>query len=194
MHTRTLSRLFHLSMWWRIIYGCVRIILGLLLLKMINVPFSEIFCAIMNYEVTAEPTDHVISYINTFLEDQELTVTMFVAAYLLFWGVLDVILSICLLRHQWWAFPVSLFLIGTFILYESYRFTYTLSPFLLTVIIIDALIFWIIWREYVDIEKKAHAALIRTKTASLVSGEAVSAEQVTETHSDANQEIHPERR
>lgn len=154
MQTRTLSTLFHISMWWRIFYGLIRIVLGLVLVKLINVPFSDIFYQIMHYEITDEPTNLFVALISKILLEHQFTVTGFIAVYLMFWGILDVVLSLCLLRHKWWAFPVSLVLIALFIFYEIYRFMHTHSLMLLAVICIDIFIYWLIRREHLELQRR----------------------------------------
>ncbi len=135
-------------MLWRIFYGTLRTILGVVLLKVINIPFSDLLYKIMSNELGGNPAGILFSITNSFLQIHPFTVTYFIAAYLIFWGLLDVILSINLLRHNIWAFPISLYLIGFFILYEFYRFFHTYSIILLGIILIDIIIFWLINIEY----------------------------------------------
>ena len=59
-------------------------------------------------------------------------------------------LSASLLRHKLWAFPVSLWLIALFLLYEVFRITQTHSLILLGLICVDSVIWWLIkdeWRK-----------------------------------------------
>lgn len=123
-------------------------ILGLILLKVINMPFSDVLTDVMGFEIAEDSTDIVFTLLSSFLEAYPFTVTLFLSGYLIFWGTVDIILSVSLLRHKLWAFPVSLGLISLFIIYASYRFTHTHSLMLLLVIIIDIGIFWLIKNEY----------------------------------------------
>jgi uncharacterized membrane protein len=142
------SKLFYYSMWWRIFYGGLRLILGVALLKLVNEPLSNVLYLIMGQELIQDPNDVLFSTINLFLQAHPLSVTYFLAIYLIFWGIVDIVLSINMLKHHIWAFPIGLYLIGFFILYEIYRFFHTHSLILLTVILIDIGIFWLIKREY----------------------------------------------
>ena len=142
------NRLFKLGMWWRIIYGFLRLIIGFAFLKIVNTPFLDILYKLTRTEIGEDPTDFIVSFINSFLQNHPFTVTYFLAAYLIFWGVVDMILSASLLRHRLWAFPVTLWLIAFFVLYMIYRFTYTHSPILLATIIFDFFIFWLVYKEY----------------------------------------------
>ncbi len=146
------SKLFQIGMYWRILYGVLRTLLGLALLKLINMPISELLYNIMGQELIEDPSGFLFSAINYFLQLQPLSVTYFLSTYFIFWGVTDIFLSTNLLRHKMWAFPVSLWLIAFFVLYELYRFVNTNSLILLSVIFVDIVIFWLIQREYKKIK------------------------------------------
>jgi uncharacterized membrane protein len=140
--------LFRGSMWWRIGYGSLRLLLGAMLLRVVGIPFSEVFRNIMSHELLQDPTDVLFQFVYHLLEVHTLTVTYFVAFYLIFWGTIDIFLSLCLLRHKLWAFPVSLGLIMLFVLYSVYRVLHTHSPILLGVILIDLCIMYLMHHEY----------------------------------------------
>lgn len=142
------SQLFYISMWWRICYGIIRIGFGLILVGFINTPMADLVKKLMSHEVLEDPSDVVFQTIITFLTAHPFSITYFLAAYLLFWGVVDIVLSINLLRHKLWAFPAGLYLIGFFVVYELYRFFHTYSLVLLTFIVIDLIIFALIYQEY----------------------------------------------
>jgi uncharacterized membrane protein len=148
------ERIFRLGMYWRIGYGVLRILLAIIFLKVVNVPFNDVFRQIFGYELLEDPNDPLVSAISLFLDTHPITITYFATAYLLFWGTVDIVLSSLLLRHYLWAFPVSLALIGPFVLYEVYRFIHTYSLMLLTMIVIDVMVFWLIWREYKQVRER----------------------------------------
>lgn len=148
------SKLFRYGMWWRIFYGFLRVVLGLVLSKQIDVSFHELLYKVMSYELTEDPSDILFQSVSTFLQVHPFTVTHFLALYLIFWGCVDVVLSAFLLRHKLWAFPLSLTLIAFFILYEFYRLLHVFSWALLSVIVLDMVIFWLINREYKNMTLK----------------------------------------
>ena len=143
-----ISELFQLGMYWRIAYGSLRIILGSALLKVVGVPFTEILYKLMQHEITEDSSDVLFQLAHSFFQAHPFSVTYFLAFYLIFWGCIDIGLSIYLLRHKLWAFPVSLVLIAFFIFYEIYRYFHTHSFVLLMIITVDIGIFWLIRREY----------------------------------------------
>lgn len=142
------SNFFIVGMWWRIGYGTLRIVLGLALLKVVGTPFIDLVTKVMNHELMENSNDLLFSFATAFLSHYPFTVTYFVAFYFIFWGIADVVLSYSLIKHKLWAFPLSFQLIGIFIAYELVRFFFTHSLVLLTIIVIDTVILWLIWEEY----------------------------------------------
>lgn len=143
-----ISWLFRASMWWRILYGVLRLILGATLLKMIGSQFSDLVYSLMSHELTGRAGDAVLEQLYRLFATHQFTITYFVAAYFIFWGTIDIVLSLCLLRHKLWAFPFALWLIALFIAYSIFRYFHTHSFTLLGIIVIDIVIMYIIHREY----------------------------------------------
>lgn len=149
--------LFKYGMYWRIFYGFLRVVIGTALLQVVNVPLIDLVYRFMNHEIAEDVSDTVFVTLQAYLQSHPLTITYFFAFYLLFWGTLDVVLSVFLLKHKLWAFPVTLNLIIVFVVYEFFRFMHTHSLMLLTVIIIDIGVYFLIKYEY----KKAKLRLIK---------------------------------
>lgn len=143
-----LSFLFKLSMWWRIIYGFLRLILGTSLLKITGQPLSEYMYSLMSHELTGKTTDILLGKAYVLLNTHDITVTYFIAFYFIFWGTVDIILSLCLLKHIKKAFPIAMGLIALFIFYGIVRFTITHSLVLAGVIVVDLVILYLIHDEY----------------------------------------------
>ena len=138
-------------MWWRIFYGFLRLII-FVLLHLINSPISDIFHLIMAHEVIEDPQDLLVGLVAPAIQGSSLTVTYFLAFYIILWGVIDIFLSINLLRQNLWAFSVGMYIISLLILYECYRLLHTHSIILALVIIVD--IFWVflIRKEYLKLK------------------------------------------
>jgi uncharacterized membrane protein len=81
---------------------------------------------------------------------QNLTVSdqHFYAFYLLSHGLVKVFLVAGLLRNQLWAYPASLVVLGLFIIYQLYRFSYTHGLGLIVLTVFDILVIGLIWHEY----------------------------------------------
>ena len=142
------ERLFSIGMKWRIAYGFLRILFGLVLLKIVGSPLVEVIRVLMNHELVEDPSDVLYNLIISTLTSHPVYITYFIASYFIFWGVIDVVLSYNLMKHRMWAFPASFILIGMFIVYEVVRFTHTHSFVLLLAIFVDIVIAWLIQREF----------------------------------------------
>jgi uncharacterized membrane protein len=144
----TQTFLFRIAMWWRIGYGFLRLIFGFILLSLVGAPISDIFYRLASHELTQDPNDVLIQTLSPLATHFPITITYFIAIYFLFWGILDIVLSIQLLKHRMWAFPLTIALIGIFVIYEIYRFAHTHSLVLLGVIIVDIIVATLIYKEY----------------------------------------------
>jgi len=139
---------FRVGMAWRIVYGLARIVVGILLLHLIGTQLSDIFLSLMQHELIEDPNDLIFRLINSLFQYAPYTISSFLSAYLIFWGIIDIVLSGSLLMEIRWAFPVSIVTIGLFVIYELYRLSYTHSIVLAIVVTVDIALIWIIKREY----------------------------------------------
>ena len=152
MNSKLHTELFAFAMWWRIIYGTLRTLLGLGLLNLVGTPLTTLLERVMRHELMDDPGDTLFNTIHHLLQLHPFTITYFLSAYMIFWGVTDVFLSVALLKQKLWAFPTSLALIAVFMIYEIYRFTDTHSLILLGIIGVDIFIFFAIRHEYKQIK------------------------------------------
>ena len=149
-----MSFLFKLSMWWRIFYGVLRVIVGVTFLRLVGQPIADFVYTLMAHELTGKAGDAVLEKIYLLLQTHEFTVTYFIAGYFIFWGTLEIILSSCLLRRIQSAFPVSIGFISIFIVYALFRYTHTNSLVLLGVIFLDIGILYLVSHEYKNLTRK----------------------------------------
>lgn len=150
----TQSFFFRATMWWRIVYGSLRVLVGAMLFKFVGTDIKIWLLPLMEHELINDPTDILVRIGNMLIHDGPLTVTYFLGFYFVFWGLVDIILSINLLRHRLWAYPISLALIFLFVCYSTYRLTHTHSPILAGVILFDGIMLYLIWSEYTNLQKK----------------------------------------
>lgn len=143
-----LSDLFYIGMVWRIVYGSFKVLLGLALLHLHGRSLIDIFSLVMRHEIMQDPHDILVGFIRHWLAHSPAEVTYFLAAYFLFWGVVDIFLSVCILQRRLWAYPVTATLIALFIAYSCFRYTHTHSAVLLGIIVIDITVLVLIVREY----------------------------------------------
>lgn len=152
---------FEVGMWWRIVYGILKFCFGLFLLNYIHHSFGDLFNHFFILEIKDDSKDLFIKITNLFLDRHHFVVTYFISFYFIFWGALDAFLSINILRLKIWAYPVSLFLISIFTTYEFFRFLHHKSLLLLSVILFDLFILWVINKEYKKLKSKKQNMVLK---------------------------------
>ncbi len=150
-------------MWWRFLYGLIKTAVGIFLLFYVHNTFLNLFNKFFALEIIEDPHDKVITVAQFFINHNFSVITYFIAFYFIFWGIVDIILSINLLKHRYWSYPVSTFLISIFLIYEVYRFTHTHSKILFFVIVTDFIVIWLIKKEFQRVKKIGFKSLFKHK-------------------------------
>lgn len=99
-------------------------------------------------ELVEDPHDYVATHLLSLAQNFTVSTQHFYAFYLLGHGVIKVFLVIGLLRNMVSAYPISLTVLGLFIVYQVYRFSYTHSLGLLVLSGFDVMVIGLIWHEY----------------------------------------------
>lgn len=153
--TDTYEWLFNVGMGFRILYGFFRLFIAFLLLPLVGTPIVDLlYKTVDRGRHLFDPQDFLMQTAVPFIEHHSATfyVTYFLVSYLFFWGFIDVVLSISMLKHKLWAFPISIYLIGIFIAYEMLRITHTHSFVLAYIIGVDLVLIWLIHKEQKKLE------------------------------------------
>jgi uncharacterized membrane protein len=100
------------------------------------------------HELTVNPNDFIASHLLSLAENFAMNSKQFYAVYLFSHGLIKVFLVIGLLRGKMWAYPVSLVVLGLFVVYQMYRFSHTFSLGLVALSVFDAFVMVLIWHEY----------------------------------------------
>jgi len=95
-----------------------------------------------------DPNDFVATHLLSLAQSFSVSTQHFYAFYLLSHGLVQVFLVIALLRNRLWAYPASLVVLGLFIVYQFYRFSYTHGIGLIILTVFDVFVIALIWREY----------------------------------------------
>jgi uncharacterized membrane protein len=99
-------------------------------------------------ELSEDPHDFVAAHLSAMAQHFTVSSKNFYSFYLVSHGLVKVVLVVGLLKEKLWAYPVSLAVLGVFILYQVYRFSYTHSPGLVALTLFDILVIALIWHEY----------------------------------------------
>ena len=63
-------------------------------------------------------------------------------------GLIKILLVAGLLLGRLWAYPLSLWFLAVFIVYQTYGFLFTHSLWLIALTVVDLIVAFLIWREY----------------------------------------------
>lgn len=99
-------------------------------------------------ELSEDPDDVVARYLLQAARHFSTSRQHFVALFLLSHGLLKLWLIMGLWRERIRYYPVAMAVFGAFILYQFYRFSFTRSPLLLAMSVVDLAVIWLIWMEY----------------------------------------------
>src|SRR5665213_156014 len=99
-------------------------------------------------DLIEDPHDFIATHLLSLAQKVTVSTQHFYAFYLLSHGVIKVFLVIGLLRNKLWAYPVSLAVLGLFIVYQVYRFSYTHSLGLVVLTGFDGVVMGLVWHEY----------------------------------------------
>ena len=150
-----LHRLFFIVIIGRGLYGTFEMILGFTLLLTTSV--AQLAHILVQGELLEDPTDIVALSIDHAASALAVGSLTFVVTYLIFYGVLKIFLTICLLWEKRWAYPAAIILSSIFLAYQLYRITETHSFTLAVITIADILTMALIAHEYYHTRKHSEA-------------------------------------
>jgi uncharacterized membrane protein len=147
--------LFRWSVFLKGIHAIIEIVGGTLFLILAHVPNSlpDLIASFSQEALISDKDDIVSRFLFDVAHQLSVSSELFAGYYLLSHGLVKIILVIALLKNKLWAYPWSLGVLGVFILYQLYRFTFTHALGLILLTIFDLFVMWLIWKEYRIVRK-----------------------------------------
>jgi|SRR5579872_1363417 len=99
-------------------------------------------------ELIEDPHDFLATHLSAMAQQFSVGTKQFYAFYLLSHGAVKLLLVAGLLRGKVWSYPLSLVVLGLFIVYQVYRFSYTHGVGLIALTLLDVVVICLIWQEY----------------------------------------------
>jgi len=118
---------------------------------------SGVVAFLTQHELAEDPRDLFANFLVRHTERLGVASVHFAAAYLLVHGLAKVGLAVGLLRGRRGVFPAALAFLGLFFLYQAYRMIIDPSPALAVLMLMDAVILLLVWREYLATAAEATA-------------------------------------
>ncbi|MFA4833511.1 MAG: DUF2127 domain-containing protein [Patescibacteria group bacterium] len=134
--------------------GILEVIGGFLLFLFNYGDINRFVFWLVRRELSEDPKDIIANYLVNAAQSFSLDLQLFLAFYLLFHGLIKIILVISLWQKKLWAYPAAITFLFFFILYQLYRFSYSHSWWLIWMTIFDILIISLAQREYKNLKNK----------------------------------------
>jgi uncharacterized membrane protein len=148
MNDRRIHQIFLISVMLKGAHALIECIGGLVLAVVSTSAITSLVNAITQEELIEDPNDFVAAHLLSLAQNFTVSTQHFYAFYLFSHGLVKVFLVIGLLRNKLWAYPLSLVVLGLFIVYQLYRFSYTHGFGLIVLTVFDVVVMGLIWREY----------------------------------------------
>ena len=148
MNERRIHQLFEISVLLKGAHALIECVGGLALALVGTSAITRLVNTLTQEELLEDPNDFVAAHLLSLAQNFTVSTQRFYAFYLLSHGVIKAFLVIGLLRNKLWAYPVSLAVLGLFMVYQLYRFSYTHGFGLIVLTVFDVFVVGLIWHEY----------------------------------------------
>ena len=148
MQERQVHRIFEVSVLLKGAHAVIECLSGLALAFASNRAILSLVEQLTRGELLEDQHDLVASSLLHFARGLSVGSQHFYAFYLLSHGVVKLALVVGLLKRKLWAYPASLVVLGLFIAYQLYRYSYTQSGALIVLTAFDLFVMVLIWHEY----------------------------------------------
>src|SRR6267378_4107788 len=146
--TQTLHTLFLVSVWIKGIAGLVETVAGTLCFFVTPGILKSFVVLLTAPELSEDPDDWIATTLSLAVQHISADSMLFAAAYLIVHGLIKLFLVQSLLLGRLWAYPLSLWFLAAFIVYQCYRYLHTHSISLVLLTVFDLAVVFLIWREY----------------------------------------------
>jgi len=128
--------------------GVLEFVAGLLLVFTSPDAIRSFLAFLTQREIAEDPNDTFANLILHSAEHFNSGNKTFAIAYLWVHAAVKLTAVVGILRNQLWAYPFSLISLGLLMLYQVYSMSVKFSAGMLVLTVFDAIILWLIWREY----------------------------------------------
>ena len=148
MEERRIHQIFEISVFLKGADALIECIGGLMLALSSTAGIAGWVNMLTQEELIEDPHDFIATHLLSLAQGFSVSSKNFYAFYLLSHGVVKLALVAGLLRNKLWSYPASLVVLGLFIIYQIYRFSYTHSVGLIFLTVFDLIVMALIWHEY----------------------------------------------
>lgn len=148
LREQRIYELFQISVLLKGAHALLELLGGIALYLFSTSTIVELMNRLAQTELIEDPSDFLARHLLQFAQGFSVEAQSFYAFYLLSHGLVKIVLVAGLLREKLWAYPASIAVLGTFIGYQLYRFSYTHELALIALTVIDLFVMALAWHEY----------------------------------------------
>jgi uncharacterized membrane protein len=148
MDEHRIRQIFQISVVLKGAHAAIECIGGMALALISTTTIVSWVSALTQDELIENPNDFLATHLLAWAQGFSVETKHFYAFYLLSHGLVKLLLVVGLLRNKLWSYPASLAILGLFIIYQLYRFSYTPGMGLILLTVFDVLVMGLIWHEY----------------------------------------------
>jgi uncharacterized membrane protein len=145
---RILHASFEIGILLKGIHAVLEVVGGLLLLFVSPEFLRKTIEFLTKRELREDPKDWLANFMLHAGERYSVGAQHFGVNYLLSHGIVQIVLVFLLWRKKLWAYPLAVAALVAFIAYQTIRWTWTHSWFLIFLTVLDAAIIWLTIVEY----------------------------------------------
>ena len=148
MNEHRIHQVFQISVLLKGAHALIECLSGVVFALVSTSAIKDLVNTLTQEELLEDPKDFLATHLLAAAQQFSVGTKNFYAFYLLSHGVVKLFLVVGLLRNKLWSYPASLIVLGLFIVYQLYRFSYTHGVGLIVLTIFDIVVVGLIWHEY----------------------------------------------
>jgi uncharacterized membrane protein len=145
---KNLHRAFELGLLFKAFFALLEVAGGFVAFFISERFLLGLILRLTQQQLARHPDNVIANFLIHSAENFSLSTRHFLGIYLLTHGVVKLALIIALWRQKTWSYPAAMIVFALFILYQLYRFSFTHSPWLLILTLLDLSVLWLTWHEY----------------------------------------------
>ena len=148
MNERRLHQIFQVSVLLKGAHALIECAGGVALGLVSTNAIAKLVNRLTQQELIEDPQDLIATHLLAWAQSFSVSAKAFYAFYLLSHGAVKILLVVGLLRSARWSYPAALIVLGLFVIYQTYRVSYTHSIGLIALSVFDVFVMGLIWHEY----------------------------------------------
>jgi len=153
VNERQIHRIFRVSILLKGAHAVIECISGIALALIGTNTIKSFVNWVTQDELIDYRNDFIARHLLVLAQNFSIETKRFYAFYLVSHGIVNLLLVIGLLKGKLWSYPASLVVLGLFVVYQLYRFSFTHGTGLIVLTVFDVLVMGLIWYEYVVVRR-----------------------------------------